>query len=228
VHRKFHHHQLTFRSYYAYQENFVLPLSHDEVVHGKGSLLGKMPGDEWQRFANLRLLYAYMFALPGKKLLFMGAELAQPGEWDHDGGLELHRLQDPANAGIAALVTDLNRLYRNESALHERDADPAGFGWIEANDAEQSAYVFARYGSQTSPVLAAFNFTPVPRYDYRIGVDALGSYSEIMNTDAPQYGGTGLGNFGMVRADSQAHHGRPYSLRVTLPPLGAVFLKAPV
>jgi 1,4-alpha-glucan branching enzyme len=227
VHRKYHHHQLTFRSYYAFQENFVLPLSHDEVVHGKGSLLAKMPGDAWQRFANLRLLYAYLYAQPGKKLLFMGAEIAQPGEWDHDGGLELHLLHDPQHAGIAALIADLNRLYRAEPSLHERDTDPSGFGWIEANDAEQSAFAFARYSSQSSPVIAAFNFTPVPRYGYRIGVDAQGNYQEIMNSDAPEYGGSGIGNFGTVHSDEIGHHGRAYSLSVTLPPLAAVFFKAP-
>ena len=226
VHRKWHHNHLTFRSLYAFHENFVLPLSHDEVVHGKGSLLGKMPGDEWQRFANLRLLYALMFAQPGKKLLFMGAELAQVAEWNHDGSVEWHLEQLHAHQGIERLLAHLNRSYAGENALHERDVDAGGFEWIEADDTEQSVLSFARRAhDERDQVVIACNFTPVPRHDYRLGVHFAGRWREIVNTDAREYGGSGQGNLGMVQTSEAAWHGRPYSLSVTVPPLGAIFLK---
>jgi 1,4-alpha-glucan branching enzyme len=225
VHRKFHHNELTFRSIYAFQENFVLPLSHDEVVHGKGSLVGKMPGDEWQRFANLRLLYGYMFATPGKKLLFMGGEFGQVAEWNHDASLEWHVLQYPLHAGVQRLMTDLNRLYRAEPALHQRDTEPSGFEWIVGNDSEQSVFAFLRLSEGHEPVLAVFNFTPVPRYGYRVGVPQPGTYVELVNTDANLYGGSDLGNGGRVHADSEPCHGRQHSLVLTLPPLAALWLR---
>jgi 1,4-alpha-glucan branching enzyme len=226
VHRKYHQNQLTFRAVYAFHENFMLPLSHDEVTHGKGSLIAKMPGDEWQRFANLRLLYALMFAQPGKKLLFMGAELAQPQEWSHDGQLAWEKLGEPLNAGIKALLGHLNRTYYYEPALHLRDVDSRGFEWIDANDAENSVLSFARRAEdETHPIVIACNFTPVPRHNYRLGVSYPGLYRELVNTDAKEFGGSGQGNLGAVEATPVPHHGRAYSLNVTLPPLAAVFLK---
>jgi 1,4-alpha-glucan branching enzyme len=226
VHRKYHHNELTFRSIYAFQENFVLPLSHDEVVHGKGSLLSKMPGDEWQRFANLRLLYAYMFVQSGKKLLFMGDEFGQVGEWNHDVSLDWSLTQRPLHAGVQQLVRDLNRVYRAEPALHERDHDSRGFEWIAGNDSEQSAFAFLRLGTASAePVVAICNFTPVPRHGYRVGVPRGGSYTELINTDAQVYGGSNLGNGGIVRAEREPWHGRPFSLLLTLPPLAALIFK---
>jgi 1,4-alpha-glucan branching enzyme len=228
VYRKFHHDRLTFRHLYATSENFVLPLSHDEVVHGKGSLLGKMPGDEWQRFANLRLLYAWMFAQPGKKLLFMGAELAQGREWSHEGSLDWHLLGHRLHEGARRWVADLNRVYRSEAALHRRDFDPGGFEWVDCSDWEDSVVSLLRRGGNGDPdILAAFNFTPVPRHNYRIGVPAGGHWVEIANGDAPLYGGSGQGNLGGVTAAPVRTHGRPFSLNVVLPPLAAVFFKAP-
>jgi 1,4-alpha-glucan branching enzyme len=225
VHRKHHHRELTFRSLYAFQENFVLPLSHDEVVHGKGSLLGKQPGDDWQRFANLRLLYAYLYAQPGKKLLFMGGELAQRAEWNHDQSLDWHLLEAPAHAGVQTLVADLNRVYRAEPALHELDTQAAGFAWIEADDAERSVLAFSRRDAHGHELIAVFNATPVPRHGYRIGVDAPGSYVELINTDALTYGGSGVGNLGSVRSEDVPAHGRPRSLSLVLPPLAALYLR---
>jgi 1,4-alpha-glucan branching enzyme len=227
VHRRFHHHELTFRMLYAFNENFVLPLSHDEVVHGKRSLLEKMPGDAWQKHANMRLLVGYMYGQAGKKLLFMGAELAQPGEWQHDESLAWHLLDTAGSAGVQACVRDLNRLYASERALHERDCDPAGFEWVDANDADHSVISFLRLGGGES-VLVICNFTPVPRHNYRVGVPVAGFWRELLNTDAHDYGGSGQGNFGGVDARAVTVHGRPYSLAVTLPPLAAIFLKAPL
>jgi len=226
VHRRFHQSEITFRGVYAFHENFMLPLSHDEVVHGKGSLIGKMPGDEWQRFANLRLLYALMFAQPGKKLLFMGAEFAQPQEWNHDGQLAWDKLDVPLNAGIARLLGHLNRTYVHEPALHSRDVDSRGFEWIDADDAEHSVLAFARRGeNEAHPIVIACNFTPVPRHNHRVGVSFPGLYREIVNSDAKEFGGSGQGNLGGLEASPVPHHGRPYSLNLTLPPLAAVFLK---
>jgi 1,4-alpha-glucan branching enzyme len=226
VHRKFHHGQMTFRMIYAWNESFVLPLSHDEVVHGKGSLLAKMPGDPWQKLANLRLLYGYMFGQPGKKMLFMGAELAEWREWNHDGSLDWGLLEDPAHAGIARWLGDLNRLYREEPALHELDYSPEGFEWIDANDAENSILSFLRKGKDgQEPVLAVFNCTPLPRSNYRVGVPGGGFWREVLNSDATIYGGSGVGNFGGMDATPVPLHGRSHSLTLTLPPLGAVFFQ---
>ncbi len=228
VHRRYHHNELTFRSLYAFHENFVLPLSHDEVVHGKGSLLNKMPGDRWQKFANLRLLYAYMYSQPGKKLLFMGSELAQWREWGHDSSLDWHLLEEDAHAGVMRLVSELNRRYREEPALHEGDADPGGFEWVDGSDSERSVLCYLRRGAGGAPPIAvAINFTPVVRYDYRVGVPEAGEWGEILNTDAEAFGGSGVGNLGRVEAEPVPAHGRAFSLCLTLPPLAAVMLRAP-
>jgi 1,4-alpha-glucan branching enzyme len=226
IHRRFHQHELAFRAVYAFHENFMLPLSHDEVVYGKRSLLGKMPGDQWQRFANLRLLLGLMLAQPGKKLLFMGAEFAQPDEWNHDGQLAWHVASERMHAGVTALLAHLNRTYANEAALHARDVDSRGFEWIDADDAEQSVLAFARRAEdERHPIVVACNFTPVPRHNHRLGVNFPGLYREIVNTDAKEYGGSGQGNLGEVDASPAPHRGRLYSLNVTLPPLAAVFFK---
>jgi 1,4-alpha-glucan branching enzyme len=226
VHRKFHHNQLTFRHVYAYNERFVLPLSHDEVVYGKGSLLRKMPGDDWQRFANLRLLFAYMFAIPGKPLLFMGDEIGQWSEWNHDSSVDWHVADEPRHAGLGRLLRELNRVTRETPALHTLDFDHTGFDWIDANDSEQSTLSFVRHAPDRSKSVAAvFNFTPIPRHNYRVGVPCEGFWEEIINSDAREFGGSGQGNQGGVQAAPVASHGRPLSLNLTLPPLGAVFLR---
>ena len=225
VHRRFHHHQLTFSLMYAFTENFVLPLSHDEVVHGKGSLYGKMAGDRWQKLANLRSLYAYMWAHPGKKLLFMGGELAQETEWSHERSLDWHLLEDAGNAGVQAVVRDLNRVMRSEPALYERDFDPGGFWWLEANDAANNVIAFARASKDGSRVLVcAANLAPVPRPDYRLGLPRAGRWREAINTDSSFYGGTDTGNLGGVEAEPVGWHEQPFSAEVTLPPLGVVWL----
>ncbi len=226
IHRKYHHEKLTFRMLYSWHENFILPLSHDEVVHGKGSLVGKMPGDEWQRFANLRLLYGYMFAQPGKKLLFMGDEFGQVREWAHDTSLEWDVLRYPVHSGLQNWVGELNRLYRNETALHMLDANPAGFEWVDCNDNLTSTISLLRKTENPADtVLVVCNFTPVPRLGYLVGVPAGGYWRELLNSDAREYGGTGMGNLGGVNAEQLPIHGRPYSLKLTLPPLSALFLK---
>ncbi|MGH2821829.1 MAG: 1,4-alpha-glucan branching protein GlgB [Thermoleophilaceae bacterium] len=225
VHRRFHHHQLTFSLMYAFSENFVLPLSHDEVVHGKGSLYSKMAGDRWQKLANLRSLYAYMWAHPGKKLLFMGGELAQEAEWSHERSLDWHLLEDAGNAGVQALVRDLNGVLRSEPALYEQDFDPAGFWWLEANDAAANVLAFARASSGGERVLVcAANLAPVPRPDYRLGLPRAGRWREVMNTDSSFYGGTDTGNLGGIEAEPVGWHEQPFSAEVTLPPLGVVWL----
>jgi 1,4-alpha-glucan branching enzyme len=225
IHRKHHHGRLTMRGLYAWSERFVLPLSHDEVVHGKGSLIGKLPGDRWQQFATLRLLYAYMYSLPGKKLLFMGNELAQEREWNHDGSLDWNLLDDPRHAQIMLLVGELNQRYRAEPALHELDCEPAGFQWIEPDDADRSVLVYERIARDGHRIVVALNFTPVPRHNYRVGVVAPGRWLELLNTDAVALGGSGVGNLGAVEARPVGSHGRQLSLNLTLPPLGAVFLR---
>jgi len=226
IHRKFHHNELTFRRVYAYHERFVLPLSHDEVVYGKGSLLRKMPGDPWQRYANLRLLFAYMFATPGKPLLFMGGELGQWNEWNHDSSVDWHLESEHLSAGVVHLLSQLNRAKRESPALHELDFDAAGFDWIDANDSEQSTLAFLRHAPDRSrSVAAVFNFTPVPRHNYRVGVSGDGFWEELVNTDAREFGGSGQGNLGGVEAAPVGAHGRPYSLNLTLPPLGALLLR---
>ncbi len=225
VHRKYHHDQLTFRQLYAFHENFVLPLSHDEVVHGKGSLLEKMPGDEWQRFANLRLLLSYMWAQPGKKLLFMGGEIGQWREWRHDESLDWDLLERAPHEGVRRLVTELNRAYREEPALHLFDCKPAGFEWVDCADWQGSTVSFLRKGAGGESILVACNFTPVPRLGYRIGVPCGGTWREIFNSDAAEYGGGGMGNLGAVQAEAVPAHGRGFSLPLLLPPLAALFLK---
>jgi len=227
IHRKFHHNQLTFRMLYGFTENFVLPLSHDEVVHGKGSLIGKMPGDEWRKFANLRVLFGYMFAQPGKKLLFMGDEFGQVREWAHDTSLEWDVLQYPVHHGMQRWVEELNRVYGNEPALHELDSDPRGFEWIDCNDNTASTLSLLRKGtSSRENIVVVCNFTPVPRIGYRLGVPGGGFWRELLNSDATEYGGSGMGNAGGVMAEEQPVHGRPYSLILTLPPLAVLILKA--
>lgn len=226
VHRKYHHNELTFRGIYAFTENFVLPLSHDEVVHGKGSLLNKMPGDEWQKFANLRLLFTYMYAQPGKKLFFMGGEFGQWREWNHESSLDWHLTEHPLHAGAQKLLSDLNHLYRNEPALHEGDADPAGFNWIDCHNSEESTLSWLRSGIATKEVmLAVFNFTPVPRWNFRLGVPRTGYWKEVLNSDAKEYSGSGHGNFGGAESVPFSWHGQPCAITVTLPPLGAVLFK---
>lgn len=223
IHRKYHHDRLTFGLVYAFAENFVLPLSHDEVVHGKGSLLGKMPGDRWQKFANLRAYYAFMFTHPGKKLLFMGCEFAQEREWNHDTGLDWHLLDDPYHLGIQRLVRDLNAIYRDVPALHRFDGDAAGFEWIDCTDWEKSVVSYLRKGGEADDIaVVVCNFTPIARNAYRIGVPQGGLYRERLNTDAEFYGGSNVGNGGAVVAAEVPCHGRPFSLELTLPPLGTV------
>lgn len=225
VHRRYHQDKLTFRMLYAFHENFVLPLSHDEVVYGKGSLLGKMSGDDWQKFANLRALYGYMYAQPAKKLLFMGGEFGQWREWSHDGSLDWDLVDYPLHSGVQQWIRDLNRLYRSEPALHELDCEPAGFEWIDCGDAESSVVSLIRKGKSTANlVLMVCNFTPVPRQEYRIGAPHAGFWREALNSDATEYGGSGMGNRGGVDADPWPQHGRPFSLPLTLPPLSALFL----
>jgi 1,4-alpha-glucan branching enzyme len=221
VHRSYHHDRLTFGMLYADTENFLLPLSHDEVVHGKGSLLHKMPGDDWQKFANLRLLYCYQFTYPGKKLLFMGQEFAQRDEWNHDRALDWHLLEHASHRGVSDLLRDLNALYRRHSALNADGA--GGFEWIDCHDAPQSVVSYLRR-SGDSWVLVVLNFTPVPRHGYRLGVPAAGRYRELLNSDAQRYGGSNLGNLGAVPSEAVAHMGRPHSLVLTLPPLAALVL----
>lgn len=225
IYRRFHHNELTFRGLYMFTENYILPLSHDEVVHGKGSLLDKMAGDVWQKFANLRLLYSYMFAQPGKKLLFMGGEFGQWREWSHDTGLDWHLLMFPSHQGVLRVISDLNRLYRSEPALHEFDCDPKGFEWVDANDADASVYSFLRKSRRGETILVVLNATPVVREDYRVGVPAGGWWREMFNSDSEYYWGSGQGNAGGVMAEETPSHGRPFSLRLRLPPLGALFLK---
>ncbi|MFN3548392.1 MAG: 1,4-alpha-glucan branching protein GlgB [Mesorhizobium sp.] len=224
VHRKHHHHQMTFGMVYAYSERFVLPVSHDEVVHGKGSLLGKMPGDRWQRFANLRAYLAFMWTHPGKKLLFMGCEFGQEREWNHDQSLDWHLLDDPMHAGVKALVRDLNALYRTSAALHELDCDPRGFEWLGADDAENSVYSFVRRDGNGAPVVVVCNMTPVPRPAYRIGSPQPGAWSVRLNSDAAEYGGSGAGPREPVETVPVSWHGRPHSLELDLPPLAVVIL----
>jgi 1,4-alpha-glucan branching enzyme len=225
VHRKFHHNDLTFRMIYAFTENFVLPLSHDEVVYGKGSLIGKMPGDDWQKFANLRLLFADMYSQPGKKLVFMGGEIGQWREWNHDASIDWWLLDYSPHAALQRWVEDLARTYRDIPALHEIDTSGEGFEWIDCCDTENSIVSLIRK-SRSNPyqVVVALNFTPIPRHNYMIGVPAGGHWREILNSDAPLYGGSGQGNMGGVDAAPIPLHGRRWSVNLTLPPLGAVFL----
>ncbi|MDN6888059.1 1,4-alpha-glucan branching protein GlgB [Variovorax sp. CAN2819] len=226
VHRKYHHHKLTFSLVYAFHENFVLPYSHDEVVHGKGSMLGKMPGDNWQQFANLRALYGFMWAHPGKKLLFMGSEFGQRREWTHDGELEWWVSGLEGHAGLQRLVSQLNRVYRASPALHRLDFSSAGFEWLAADEAELSVFAFLRKaGDGSPPLLAVSNMTPVPRTNYLLGVPLGGRWCEVINTDATEFGGSGWGNFGGVEAAPVGSHGRRQSVCLTLPPLSTLILE---
>ncbi len=226
IHRRHHHHDLTFGLLYAFSENFILPLSHDEVVHGKGSLLGKMPGDRWQRFANLRAYFGFMWGHPGKKLLFMGGEFGQEREWNHDASLDWHLLDDPLHRGVQTLVRDLNATYRAIPALYERDSAAEGFAWLVADDHDNSVIAWARFGQGEGGVaVVVSNFTPVPRSGYRIGVPRPGFYREAVNTDATVYGGSGVGNLGGIQAEETPSHGQPCSLTLTLPPLATLILE---
>ena len=224
LYRRYHHDRMTFGMVYAYSERFVLPVSHDEVVHGKGSLLGKMPGDRWQKLANLRAYLAFMWAHPGKKLLFMGCEIAQDGEWNHDGQVDWHLLDEPPHRGVQQLVRDLNSLHASRPALHARDADPGGFEWLVGDDAANSVFAFLRRGhGDDVPVLVVLNLTPLRHAAYTVGVPAGGYWRELLNTDAATYGGSGAGNLGGVHAEAQPAHGQPFRLSVALPPLSALF-----
>ncbi|HLE24604.1 MAG TPA: alpha amylase C-terminal domain-containing protein, partial [Thermodesulfobacteriota bacterium] len=229
IYRKFHHNQLTFSIWYAFSENFVLPLSHDEVVHGKGALIGKMHGDEWQRNANVRALFGYMYGHPGKKLLFMGGEFGQWREWVHDESLEWHSLQYPFQRGVQLWVKDLNHLYRTEHALYELDFSFEGFEWIDFRDSENSIISFIRKGKYTNDIiLVVCNLTPAPRFNYQLGVPRGGFWKEILNSDSVFYGGSGLGNSGGLEANYVSSHGRPFSLFLTLPPLSVLFFKSEI
>ncbi len=226
IHRSHHHNELTMRGLYAHSEAFVLPLSHDEVVHGKSSLLGKMPGDDWQKFANLRLLYAYMYSQPGKKLLFMGSEIAPWTEWNHDAALPWELLDALPHRQVSLLVGELNHLYKTHRSLHERDCEPAGIHWLDADDAERSVLVYERVARDPADrMVIALNFTPQPRMNYRVGVAAPGVYAEILNTDSVELGGSGVGNLGAVQSSPIRAHRRAHSLSLSLPPLGALFLR---
>jgi len=223
IHRRYHHHDMTFGLVYAWSEHFILPLSHDEVVHGKGSLFARMPGDEWRKFANLRAYLGFMWGHPGRKLLFMGGELAQRAEWNHDAQLDWGALQDARHAGVQSVVRDLNVLYRNLAALHAGDSSPEGFAWLVGDDVENSVFAFLRQHGDNC-VLVVCNMTPVPREGYRIGVPREGGWREVLNTDASGYGGSGMGNGGWVHAQNVASHGRPWSLELVLPPLATLML----
>ncbi len=226
VYRKYHHDKLTFSMMYAYRENFVLPFSHDEVVHLKRSMLEKMPGDDAEKFASLRLLYAYMYAHPGKKLLFMGNEIAQRTEWNHDRSLDWHLLENGSHSGVRRLVTDLNHLYREKRALHRTDSDEHGFSWVDCEDRDASVVSFLRFGNaRVDSLLVVCNFVPVVHVEYRLGVPQRGAWRELLNSDSEHYGGSNTGNAGVVATDEIPHHGHPQSLRLTLPPLAAVILE---
>jgi 1,4-alpha-glucan branching enzyme len=224
IHRSYHHDEITFSMIYAFSEHYVLPLSHDEVVHGKGSLLRKMAGDEWRKFAGLRSLLAYMWAHPGKQLLFMGSEFGQSAEWSEQDGLHWQSLADPRHAGVQQLVRDLNAVYAGHPALWQQDSSPAGFEWIDANDRSGNVLSFLRYGSDGDVLACVANFSAVPHYDYQLGLPVAGPWTEVVNTDAGSYGGSGVGNLGTVTATEQSWHGRPASAALTIPPLGVLWL----
>ena len=225
IHRKYHQGELSFRSIYAFSENFVLPLSHDEVVHGKGSLLEKMPGDDWQKFANLRLLYGYQYTTPGKKLLFMGSEFGQRSEWNHDEQLNWELLKEPLHDSLRRYVGDLNRVYRDYPALYELDCSADGFSWIDADDADHSIYKFCRFARNGETIVVVLNFSPEPQFDYCVGVPHAGNFVELLNSDAEIYGGSNIGNPGDIKVTDETQHGRPYRIRINVPPLGMLVLK---
>ena len=227
IYRRYNHREITFSLVYAFSENFVLPLSHDEVVYGKGSMVAKMPGDDWQKFANLRLLYGYMLGHPGKKLLFMGSDFGQWREWSHDRSLDWDLLEHPQHSGLRRWVRDLNTFYRGQPSLYEVDFEPSGFEWVDGGDSERSIISFLRRAKDPADAtLFICNFTPVPRHNYRVGVPVNGHWKEVLNSDAQLYGGSGLGNSGLLEAVPVPFDGRPYSLNLTLPPLGVVVLRA--
>jgi 1,4-alpha-glucan branching enzyme len=226
VHRSYHHNRITFSLLYAFSEHFILPFSHDEVVHGKRSMLEKMPGDDWQKFASLRLLYGYQFGHPGKKLQFMGGEFGQRIEWNHDSSLDWHLADESLHGGLRRWVRDLNHLYRERPALHELDSDPAGFEWIDCNDHARGLVSFIRRGSQGETLLLVCNFTPVPRLGEPVGVPSGGYWREVLNSDARDYGGSGVGNAGGVMAEAALQHGRPFRLTLSVPPLAVVVLRS--
>jgi len=226
IHRRWHHNLITFSMLYAFSENFILPFSHDEVVHMKGSMWGKIPGDDWQKAATLRALYGYMYAHPGKKLMFMGAEFGQGREWNHDRSLDWHLLDAPLHRGVRQFMKDLNAAYRSQPALHQRDFDPAGFQWIDCNDSDNSVVSLTRRAIDPEDfVVAILNFTPVPRYGYVIGMPRAGIYRELLNSDSSAYGGSNIGNDGTVTTSPVAAHGHAQSVRLTLPPLGFLLFK---
>jgi 1,4-alpha-glucan branching enzyme len=225
VHRKYHHNEMTFSMVYAYSENYVLPISHDEVVHGKRSLVSKVPGDWWQQRATVRALLAFMWSFPGKQLLFMGSELADGQEWSEERGLDWGLLNDPAHAGVARLVADLNTVYRRESALWSRDTSPDGFRWTVGDDSHHNLFVFERVGSSGEIVVCAANFSAMPHEHYRVGLPQAGRWEEMINTDAESYGGSGVGNLGSFTAEEVPWHGRPASAGIRIPPLGALWLR---
>jgi 1,4-alpha-glucan branching enzyme len=225
IHRQYHHNDMTFSMVYAYSENFVLPISHDEVVHGKGSMLNKIPGDRWQQMATLRSFYAYMWAHPGKQLLFMGQEFGQGAEWSESRSLDWWLLDGPDHRGVGRLISDLNRVYRETPALWSQDTDPAGFHWIDANDAHGNVFSFLRFGSDGSVVACVANFSPVPHDNYRVGLPRAGRWDEVINTDASVYFGSDVGNFGSVQAVEEPWHGQSASATLRVPPLGALWLR---
>jgi 1,4-alpha-glucan branching enzyme len=226
VHRKFHHNEVTFSLVYAFSENFILPFSHDEVVHGKGSILGKMPGDDWQRFANVRLLYSYMYAHPGKKLLFMGNEIGQWNEWDAHGSLPWDLVEREPHRQLAGFIRDLNRCYRTCGALHQIDTGWEGFEWIDLHDSDNSILSFIRKGQRPGDhVVCVFNMTPVVRYGYRVGVSLPGGYREAINTDAAVFGGSDVCNPGVLEAEPVPWADKPHSLAISLPPLAGIYLR---
>jgi len=230
IYRQYHHNEITFSMIYAFSENFILPLSHDEVVHGKGSLVGKMPGDEWRRFANLRTLLAYMWAHPGKQLLFMGSEFGQVSEWSADNGLDWWVLEYGVHRGVQQLSKDLNAIYRRSPALWQLDTEPEGFAWIDANDAQGNVLSFLRFGSspgasgEAGTLACIANFSAAPHLTYRVGLPQAGRWREVLNTDAEIYGGSGVGNLGGIEAVAEPWHGRPASATIALPPLGVLWL----
>ncbi len=225
IYRQWHHNQMTFSLAYAWTENFMLPISHDEVVHGKGSLASKMPGDTWRRLANVRALLAYMWAHPGKQLLFMGSELADDREWSEQRGLDWGLLDDPARAGVQRLVRDLNAVYRDTPAMWERDTSPDGFRWLDADDAPGNMFAFIRYGNDGSPLVCVANFAANPHDGYRLGLPYHGTWREVINTDAEVYGGSNVGNLGSVTTESSGWQGMPASARIRVPPLGVLWLR---
>jgi 1,4-alpha-glucan branching enzyme len=225
MYRAYHHNDITFSFLYAFSENFLLPISHDEVVHGKGSLLGKMPGDQWQKLANVRAYLAFMWAHPGKQLLFMGSEFGQPSEWSEERGLDWWILDQPVHQGLLRLVSQLNRVYRDNGALWQQDNSESGFEWLEAGDAEHNAIAFLRWSSDGQPIAVILNFSGTPVGPYRIGLPFAGVWDELLNTDAVDFGGSGVGNYGSVTASDVPWAGRPASAEITLPPLAGLWLK---